>query len=130
MRDDANRRHCEKYNEVVAECFQKYFAKYAESQIHLWLIVTHPDFRRRGAGTMLMNWGLDAAKEKGLPITVFASPMGRLLYAHLGFQDVATEIIQVDDEEDKLTFTVMEFDAKHQSHGDMSRLARLFSWLF
>lgn len=77
---------------------------------------------------MLMEWGLETAKKKEWPVTVFASPMGRLLYAHLGFQDVATEYIQVEDEEDKLTFTVMEFDAKHQSHTGFFRLFWFYRW--
>lgn len=79
---------------------------------------------------MLMDWGLEAARKKGWPVTVFASPMGRLLYAHLGFEDIATEFIQVDDEEDKLTFTVMEYDTKRQSHDDVFKFAWLFHWLF
>ncbi|KAK3071576.1 hypothetical protein LTR53_008384 [Teratosphaeriaceae sp. CCFEE 6253] len=105
-RRDANKQHCAAYNKVVASCFVKYFKKYAEKQIHLWLIVTHPDFRRRGAGTLLMDWGMH--NEKRWPLTLFASPMGQKLYEHMQFEKVASEYIQVLGEDEKLTFAVME----------------------
>jgi len=48
-----NKAHFLAFANATGEAFQKYFAKYAEKQIHLWLLVIHPDFRRHGAGTML-----------------------------------------------------------------------------
>lgn len=111
-RSDADEAHCLKYNQVVADCFGKYFEKYAEKQVHLWLMVTRPEWRRRGAGTMLMRWGMENERvldhKERWPITAFASPMGKLLYEHLGFDELATECIQIDGEEEKLTFSVME----------------------
>jgi GNAT superfamily N-acetyltransferase len=98
-----------KYAKEVARCFNQYFAKYGNSQIHLWLIVTHPDFRRRGLGTMLTTWGLDKALSKGWPVTVFASPMGELLYRQLGLACIAREHIQVEGEDEKLDFAVMQY---------------------
>ncbi|KAK1081429.1 hypothetical protein LTR33_004692 [Friedmanniomyces endolithicus] len=111
-RRDANKEHCKAFTESAGKAFAKYFAKYAEKQIHLWLIVTHPNFRRRGAGSVLMKWGIDAAEQKGWPVTVFASPMGELLYSHLGFSRIATKIVQVDDEPQKLTSAIMEKQSK------------------
>ena len=111
-RRDANKKHCEVYNEVVKRCFEKYFSKYEEKQIHLWLIVTHPDYRRRGAGTMLTDWGINTAEKKNWPVTVFASPMGELLYAHLEFEKIAVEEIHAEGEEEKLTFSVMKYWSK------------------
>ncbi len=113
-RRDANKKHCLVYNEVIATCFKKYFQKYKEKQIHLWIVVTHPDFRRRGAGTMLTSWGIEAAEERDWPVTVFASPMGQLLYAYLNFEKIATEYIQAEGEEEKLTFSVMEYKEKKE----------------
>lgn len=111
-RRDANKKHCYLYNEVVARCFKKYFQKHQEKQIHLWVVVTHPDFRRRGAGSMLTSWGIEVAEGKDWPVTVFASPMGQLLYTYLKFEKIATEYIQAEGEEEKLTFAVMEYRKK------------------
>ncbi|KAF2169436.1 hypothetical protein M409DRAFT_20656 [Zasmidium cellare ATCC 36951] len=64
-RRDANKEHCRAFTEAAGESFRKYFAKYEEKQIHLWLLVTHPDYRPLGAGAMLTEWGLYAARERG-----------------------------------------------------------------
>jgi ribosomal protein S18 acetylase RimI-like enzyme len=82
--------------------FQEYFAKYGNEQVHLWLLATHPDFRRRGAGTMLCNWGKEQAVERRWVLTVLACPMGKLLYQALGYKLVGSVIVQVDDEDEKL----------------------------
>ena len=71
-----NKDHFLAFANATGESFQKYFAKYAEKQIRLWLLVTHPNFRRHGAGTMLTERGIRTAKDKGWPVTVLASPMG------------------------------------------------------
>ena len=59
---------------------------------------------------MLVNWGLHTAQEKGWPVTLCSSPMGRLLYEHLKFKKIATEVVQVDGEEETLESTVMVFE--------------------
>ena len=61
---------------------------------------------------MLLKWGIRTAEEKGWPVTVFASPMGELLYSHLKFEKLATEKIKAEGEEEKLTFSVMEHSSK------------------
>ncbi|KAF2804145.1 uncharacterized protein BDZ99DRAFT_153585 [Mytilinidion resinicola] len=52
----------------------------------LHLLVTLPHHHRRGAGTLLLKWGLDQADAAGLPTYLEASEMGRPLYARLGFE--------------------------------------------
>lgn len=107
-RRDANKEHAQAFTEAARETFQEYFAKYRDKQIHLWLIFTHPDYRRRGAGSLLMKWGIDTAEEKDWPVTVFASPMGELLYASHGFQKIATKVVRFDGEDEKLVSAIME----------------------
>lgn len=51
--------------------------------------------------------GIEVAEGKGWPVTLCASPMGRLLYEHLGFEKIASEVVQVEGEEQTLTSTVM-----------------------
>ena len=87
--------------------FKTYFAEYANEQINLAALVVHPDFRRRGAGTTSVNWGIENAEKKGWPVTLCASPMGQLLYEHLKFTKIATEIVRVEGEEEILSSAVM-----------------------
>jgi hypothetical protein len=41
-------------------------------------------------------------------LTLEASPMGRLLYLHLGYQPVGIETAQVDGEEEKVEVYALE----------------------
>ena len=111
-RKDANKKHCETAIEVAGRRFKTYFAEYAEEPIHLSILVIHPDFPRRGAGTMLVNWGIKAAEEKGWPVTLCASPMGQLLYKRLQFEEIATEVVRVEGEEETCISTVMVLKKK------------------
>lgn len=55
----------------------------------LRIIVTHPDFERRGIGGMLMEWGLNRSREDDIPCVLEASPVGENLYLRKGFKIVA-----------------------------------------
>ena len=52
------------------------------------MLDVHPDYQRKGAGRMLVEWGLNVADEKALPCWLQASPQGAGLYRKLGFEDV------------------------------------------
>jgi len=56
----------------------------------LFLLVVLPEYHRKGAGTMLLRWGLERADELGLEAYLEASMMGRPLYEKFGFQVVDT----------------------------------------
>ena len=106
-RRDANQKHCEVFSEAGEKRFQTYFAKWGAEQIDLSALVVHPDFQRRGAGTMLASWGIKIAGEKGRPVTLCATVMGQTLYERLKFERIATEVIRVDGEEEAITGAVM-----------------------
>ncbi|KAI0475728.1 acyl-CoA N-acyltransferase [Xylariaceae sp. FL0804] len=53
--------------------------------VHLHICFTHPDFRRRGAGAMMLKWGCDLADGLFLPAWVEASEEGNFLYKAFGF---------------------------------------------
>lgn len=57
---------------------------------YLVTLVTDPDEGRRGAGGLLVRWGLDRADELGLDAYLGASPMGKGLYEKNGFETVRT----------------------------------------
>ena len=46
----------------------------------------HPDHRRRGVGSMLVQWGIDKADSLGLESAVEASDQGRYLYEGFYFR--------------------------------------------
>jgi GNAT superfamily N-acetyltransferase len=61
-----------------------------EGNPHVMLdsLLCHPDHHRRGAGRMLMQWGLNKADELGLPGYLEGSAAGVGLYAKVGFEPV------------------------------------------
>ncbi|RSL76873.1 hypothetical protein CEP51_009562 [Fusarium floridanum] len=49
-------------------------------------IAVDPGFQGRGIAGMLVEWGINKAKEEGIPIELSATPAGSGLYAKLGFE--------------------------------------------
>ncbi|KAI1010361.1 hypothetical protein LB503_005107 [Fusarium chuoi] len=77
---------------------------------YLELICTHETWQRKGAGTLLLRWGMERADTDGLPCFLEATTKGKLVYEKLGFRVKA-------EEEFKWSFgtfveTYMERDAK------------------
>ncbi|KAI8665390.1 hypothetical protein LRP88_04101 [Fusarium phalaenopsidis] len=58
---------------------------------YLDTLVTHPEYQRRGAGSMLMKWGCDLADENGAELYVDASKDGSFLYRKFGFIEQTLE---------------------------------------
>lgn len=56
--------------------------------LDLHICFTDPDYRRQGAGGMMMQWGCDLANQLFLPAWVEASPEGNHLYRRHGFYDI------------------------------------------
>ncbi|TRX89378.1 hypothetical protein FHL15_009676 [Xylaria flabelliformis] len=48
----------------------------------------HPDHQRRGAGRLLMQWGIDVAEKTGLPIYLESTVPGNSLYEAMGFEQL------------------------------------------
>lgn len=99
--------------------FQIFFGQYGKKQIHLWLLCTHPAFRRRGAATRLCRWGLNYASQHVLQTTVLASPMGKHLYQELGFDLRDSFFVGAADEKDqRLTIWALEYLLEKPSRAD------------
>ncbi|KAL8834336.1 MAG: hypothetical protein Q9170_003790 [Blastenia crenularia] len=109
-RRDANPAHMEEFARALDNAFIQYFDRYGGNQIHLWLLTTHPKFRRLGAGRMLCNWGLNMATRKSWVMTVMASPMGKLLYEHLGYRLLGSVVVQVGEEKEKLNIACLVYE--------------------
>ncbi|KAK3723124.1 hypothetical protein LTR37_001847 [Vermiconidia calcicola] len=55
--------------------------------VHLHICFTNSDYRRRGAGGMMLKWGCDLADLLGLPGWIEASEEGNFVYKMFGFYD-------------------------------------------
>ena len=58
-------------------------------------IAVHPENKGQGVATALVESGMKAAEELGIPIFIMAFKAGRGVYARLGFEEV-DRIIQDD----------------------------------
>ncbi|KAG8160667.1 hypothetical protein KVR01_008931 [Diaporthe batatas] len=57
---------------------------------YLEMIVTKGKYQGKGAGSMLMRWGVERADEEGFECYLDATPEGKLLYHRFGFRDETT----------------------------------------
>ncbi|MCJ1385023.1 hypothetical protein MMC17_008141 [Xylographa soralifera] len=48
--------------------------------------ITFPAHQRRGAGALMMQWGVEQSRALNLPIFLIASPAGRRLYENFNFE--------------------------------------------
>ncbi|KAK3898745.1 putative N-acetyltransferase ycf52-like protein [Staphylotrichum tortipilum] len=79
----------------------------AGGHVFLKMLLCHPAFQRRGAGTALTAWGIEQARTLGVYTTVFASPMGLRLYEKLGFREVGRFRVQLEGEGEFLEIPAM-----------------------
>ncbi|KAH7131887.1 acyl-CoA N-acyltransferase [Dendryphion nanum] len=54
----------------------------------LHLLVTRPDHQRRGAGTLLLNWGLEQSDKAQIPAFLESTREGLQVYEKVGFKPV------------------------------------------
>ncbi|KAF8545249.1 hypothetical protein BDD12DRAFT_637208, partial [Trichophaea hybrida] len=107
IRRDANPKHLAEFQKVMDAVHKQYWETLCPENFHLDLLCTHPDWRRRGAGTMLTEWGINHARQECVDVGVESSPMGLSLYERLGFLLIDTKEVQVEDEDEKLLVRVM-----------------------
>jgi hypothetical protein len=85
---------------------------YGQRHFALQVLATHPDWQRRGAGTMLCRWGIIVSLFTGTTISVFASPMGQALYSRLGFCLMSRVELTVEGDEESVAVSAMSYEAK------------------
>jgi ribosomal protein S18 acetylase RimI-like enzyme len=94
-----------KFVDAVIAAETKYFGPLGDIRLEAVDIVVHPKYHRRGIGKALMNWGMDLATEKKVPITLTASPMGKLLYSYMGFKELGVVDCEVAGDDGKKAWT-------------------------
>lgn len=111
QRRDANPARMAAYQEDSLAAKQRLFEEpYGDRQLYLGMLACHPDYRRRGAGSQLVAWGMTKARTEKLTLTLFASPMGARVYKRLGFRDVGAFRTQVPGEDEYLDSKAMVLD--------------------
>ncbi|KAM5353676.1 hypothetical protein ACJ41O_000326 [Fusarium nematophilum] len=86
------------------------FDAYGQKILLLHLLCTHPDYQRIGAASVLIRQGIRMAEDRDLVVTLFASPLRRLLCRRLGFADRGAVTAQVDGEEQSVTFEAVAWE--------------------
>lgn len=82
-----------------------------DNHLELMVLYTHPDYMRRGFGSALVKWGIVLAKEEYLAaISVLASRMGMLLYAHLGFKHLEQLVTQPPGDAEIMTSDLLALE--------------------
>jgi len=83
-----------KFYEVAAEYKEKYLGPDNENDTwYLQILAVHPKFQRKGIGGVLLDWGLDRARDKGERAYVEASEAGIPLYIKKGFIEVGSLVV-------------------------------------
>ncbi|KAF5879156.1 putative gnat family protein [Botrytis fragariae] len=67
---------------------------------YLEIIATKPESQSKGAAGKLMRWGLERADEDGVETYLEASPVGKEVYEHFGFEEKARLVVSVDGKSD------------------------------
>ncbi|KAF2474432.1 uncharacterized protein BDR25DRAFT_256293 [Lindgomyces ingoldianus] len=60
----------------------------SKPHIYLHLLHTDPKFQKRGAGGLLLKWGMDKSNELGFPVYLESTPDGHPFYLKYGFKDI------------------------------------------
>ncbi|PVH73046.1 hypothetical protein DL98DRAFT_659661 [Cadophora sp. DSE1049] len=113
-RRDINPVHAELYSKLINNARREFLEPTDVrngplSYIHVTCMATHPDYQRNGAATALLKRGLALAQEHHLQMGLFASPMGRPIYEHFKFKDLAFVKVQVEGEEESCTMVTMKW---------------------
>ena len=109
--NDANTEHVAALSKAVNNAKAEYFGPLLKGdQMYLQILATLFDYLRHGFAGGLVKWGMSLVEHEILKINLLASPMGFPLYTHLGFKDCGKVVVQIPDEEEKVTMHAMEYD--------------------
>jgi GNAT superfamily N-acetyltransferase len=114
-RKDCNPKRMKAYSEATMKARKDVFVdRYGQRQLSLRQLATLPEYWNNRAGSKLLSWGMNLAREKGLVVPMFAGPMGKKLYEKHGFKELAVVHVQVDGEQEELFMSAMAWDPKEE----------------
>ncbi|ETS74807.1 hypothetical protein PFICI_13291 [Pestalotiopsis fici W106-1] len=88
--DDGSRRFAEQVSEIHSAPRARVGQR---PQVYLFILFTHPAYRRQGVGQQFMDWGMAKADQMGLEFFLDATPTGKPLYDANGFVEVGKNVI-------------------------------------
>ena len=81
---------------------------------YLESLVVAPEWRKRGVGSALVEWGVRRARREGVVAALEATPEGKPVYERQGFVQVGDDVNVVEDVE---LYTMMVCEpAKFELH--------------
>ena len=66
---------------------------------YLEFLATRPEEQGKGAAGMLLRWGIQKADEEGTEAYLEASPDGKPIYEHYGFEEVEKLVVSLEGKE-------------------------------
>ena len=121
-----------------------FIAEYGPRQISLRMMATHPEYWRKGAGRLAMQWGVDEADRQKVAVVMFASPLGKHLYERYGFRELGVVTVRVEGDDETLHVSGMArdlidseaasmIDHPHEGHDgqkllEPTEVRTVFSW--
>jgi GNAT superfamily N-acetyltransferase len=89
-------------------------SRFGEEQYMLCTLSVDPAYQGCGAGSKMLQWGIDRAKKDGSALTLFASPGGKRLYSKMGFREAGTARTQIKGDEAFVEYPGMYWIAEEQ----------------
>ncbi|KAF9691494.1 hypothetical protein EKO04_010311 [Ascochyta lentis] len=82
---------------------------FGEQQLYLYELATHPDYQLRGAGTMLVERGIERGRREGVNVTLIAQPTAEGFYLKKGFKEIRNISIESVDKDEAFGFNIMAY---------------------
>ncbi|KAJ4336296.1 hypothetical protein N0V95_008643 [Ascochyta clinopodiicola] len=95
-----------KFNTAEREFVTDVFGK---QQVYLLELATHPDYQSRGAGTRLVERGVERGRREGVNVTLIAQPTAEGFYLNRGFREIQNISIESVDGDEEFGFNVMAY---------------------
>jgi GNAT superfamily N-acetyltransferase len=99
-RKDGNLQRMKAYVEAIRATRKALFTDvYGERHLSLRELAVSPAYWRQGIGSRLLLSGLDIARTRNVPVTLFGSPLGRPMYLKYGFEEIGIMHVKVDGDD-------------------------------
>lgn len=93
------------------------FDIFGEGQLYLHELATHPDYQLRGAGTRLIERGIERGRKEDVNVTLIAQPTAEGFYFKKGFMEMRNISVESIDGDQSFGYNVMAFDFDNKIFG-------------
>ena len=83
------------------------FDVFGETQIYLYELATHPDYQLKGAGTRLIERGVENGRRGNVNVTLVAQPSAEGFYFKKGFLEMKNFSVNSVDGDQTFWYNVM-----------------------